>query len=229
MDINAHWDGHQMYNQDNTMCTVTHPTLNFLQYGKLRHTQLTRNLLQWCSISSSSSFGITLNKNNNHTITIYTLPIPYSRKLSGCKISLKWCTCFRIIFTVLIAALAACTQQLLTTHTALCVMPFFPSVCQEILRNIDWCANLLPAWHFFCQERSYPCRVGSLSTSPQQKKKNKADLFCLLFVRCVNCPFYSRTTRKQRSTKVCSTVFWQRATFKLKGSLVEIFIVFISH
>ena len=115
-----------------------------LQYSTLHHTELTRNVLQWYSISISNSFGISsenLNKNNNHTISTCTLLIPYIGKVSQVQDFLKKLCLLLNKFVILIFASAGWTQQSCILPYMSCLLPYH--TCQEILRPTEVCSNLL--------------------------------------------------------------------------------------
>jgi len=105
---------------------------------------------------------------------------------------------------------AACTQQLLTTHTALCVMPFCPSVH---VKKFEKHRPGLPAspWHDIPSPKPAAqlySLVGLVAFHHRlnRKQQSRSSPFALCtYTRCVDCPFCTGDSRRQWSTEVCST------------------------
>ena len=95
-------------------------------------------------------------------------------------------------------------------------------ICQEIWETSTQFANFLLAWHSFTKTSSPAILVGLVAFHHRlnRKQRSQSPPFALCtYTRCVDCSFWNGATRRQRSTKVCSTLSWYRAIIKFKSSL----------
>ena len=103
--------------------------------------------------------------------------VAYRRKFFGCKISGKCCVHFGIIVCVSYFCVSS-VHQAIIEH----VYHHYVSRLFAVLRNFKPVCQFSFGMAFLCQEQQpsyiYPCRLGSLSPSPQQKMMKPITSVC---------------------------------------------------